>query len=84
MKQYIIDEGTLLKLFSKAIELEYLDSIGVDNWSYYGEYREEYIQEELSCFLDEPISIEEINERDIDFYNVAKYHIKKFKEYKEN
>lgn len=84
MKQYIIDEGTLLKLFSKAIELEYLDSIGVDNWSYYGECREEYIQEELSCFLDEPISIEEINERDIDFYDVAKYYIKKFKEYKEN
>ena len=84
MKQYIIDEGTLLKLFSKAIELEYLNSIGVDNWSYYGESRKEYIQEELSCFLDEPISIKEISERDINFYDVAKYHIKKFKEYKEN
>lgn len=84
MKRYIIDEEALLKLFSKAIELNYLESIGVDNWSYYGEYREEYIQEVLSHLLNKPISIEEINERDIDFYDVAKYHIKKFKEYKEN
>lgn len=80
MKQYIVDEKTLLNLIARHIELDYLESVGVDNWTYYGECKDEYIQEELSCFLDEPISLERICDEDIDFKDIAKYRIKEFKE----
>lgn len=80
MKQYIVDEKTLLNLIARSIELDFLESNGVDNWSYFDEGYAEYIQEELSCFLEEPISIEAIEQNCLDFKDVAKYRIKEFKE----
>ena len=42
-KMYLVDEETLLQLLSDQLELRQLEEAGVDNWSWYGEGREEFL-----------------------------------------
>lgn len=41
MKQYVVDERTLLYLLYCEMEVDMLERDGVDNWSWYGESRGE-------------------------------------------
>lgn len=82
-KRYIINEEELLELLESKKQLEYLESTGVDNWSYYGECREEFIKEELECITKKPIEQQEIIDNDIDMIDIAKELIKFYEEYKD-
>ena len=80
-KLYIIDENTLKHLLARESELSYLKSVGVDNWSYYGECRDEYIKEEMEILLGNPLSD---NVEDLDFEDIAEERIKNFSRYYES
>ena len=80
-KLYIIDENTLKHLLARESELSYLESVGVDNWSYYGECRDEYIKEEMEILLGNPLSD---NVEDLDFEDIAEERIKNFSRYYES
>ena len=77
-KLYIIDEKTLKHLLARDNELTYLECAGVDNWSYYGEGRDDFIREELEELN---ISLEE--DIDFDFEDIADIELKNFKRYYE-
>lgn len=72
-RQYIVDEDVLLRLIARDIELEQLEAAGVDNWSWYGEGREEFLMEAISGRIPE----DEIPE-DIDFEDVAKLELQDY------
>ena len=72
-KMYLVDEDTLLRLLEKQLELNHLEAIGVDNWTWYGEGREEF----LLGAIGDRISVEDIDS-DIDFEFVAKLDLKKY------
>lgn len=72
-RQYIVDEDVLLRLIARDIELEQLEAAGVDNWSWYGEGREEFLMEAISGCIPE----DEIPE-DIDFEDVAKLELQDY------
>lgn len=79
-KLYIIDENTLKHLLARDSELSYLESAGVDNWSYYGEGRDEFILQRLTeingCVsvrkVEEGLEFEDIAYSLLD--NFTKYH----------
>lgn len=72
-KMYLVDEVTLLNLLSDQLELRQLEASGVDNWSWYGEGREEFLLDAVS----DRVSAEDIDS-DIDFEFVAKLNLKKY------
>ena len=72
-KMYLVDEETLLQLLSDQLELRQLEEAGVDNWSWYGEGREEFLLDAIG----NRISKEDINNNEIDFEFVAKLDLKK-------
>ena len=73
-KMYLVDEETLLQLLSDQLELRQLEEAGVDNWSWYGEGREEFLLDAIG----NRISKEDINNNEIDFEFVAKLDLKKY------
>jgi hypothetical protein len=73
-KVYLVDEETLLQLLSDQLELRQLEEAGVDNWSWYGEGREEFLLDAIG----NRISKEDINNNEIDFEFVAKLDLKKY------
>lgn len=72
-KMYLVDEDTLLRLLEKQLELNHLEAIGVDNWTWYGEGREEFLLEAVAGRVSE----EDID-NDIDYEYVAKLDLKNF------
>lgn len=73
-KMYLVDEETLLQLLSDQLELRQLEEAGVDNWSWYGEGRGEFLLDAIG----NRISKEDINNNEIDFEFVAKLDLKKY------
>lgn len=74
---YLVDEATLINLLSSELELIQLESSGVDNWTWYGEGRREFLLEAI----DGRISEEDIDE-DLDFEDVAKLDLERYEKYK--
>lgn len=70
MSKYIISEKRLKKLLAAELELRQLEASGVDNWSWYGEGRQEFILEAIDGRVPE----EEIPD-DIDFNYVAELNL---------
>lgn len=96
-KIYIIYESDLRRLIEADLELEALNSGGVDNWGWYGESKSDFIQEYCSCnkqlIVDYfrsmnnhiGISDEEIYEEerdDVDFKTLANIEILAYEEYR--
>lgn len=65
-KSYVISEERLLELLEAEARLQCLEWDGVDNWSWYMEGRKRFIADAL-C-----ISENEVDERDLDFEDVAR------------
>ena len=78
MKYYKISEKDLLELLTNDLTLGHLEAGGVDNWSWYGEGRREYLEEVASAFLTKEEMLEDLNEED-----VAKLILNNFEEIKE-
>lgn len=74
-KLYIISEERLLDLLEYEAELECLSAAGVDNWWGYCENKDEYIASALG------ISTEEVEEKELDFADVAEALLAEFQEY---
>ena len=74
MKNYIVSEERLLELLENEARLQCLENDGVDNWMWYMEGRKRFIADAL-C-----ISEEEVEDRDLDFKDLALADIKDFKE----
>lgn len=74
-KLYIISEERLLDLLEREAELECLGAAGVDNWWGYCENRDEYIASALG------ISVEEVEEQELEFADVAEAALAEFEEY---
>lgn len=72
-KMYLVDEVTLLHLLSDQLELRQLEASGVDNWSWYGEGRKEFILEAI----EDRVPQDELPD-ELDFDYVAKLDLKKF------
>jgi hypothetical protein len=73
MKYYKVSEKDLQYFIECRAKLEALEAGGVDNWSWYGESFENYL-EDMKDEYDM-----EINE-DLDFLDIVHREIKKFKE----
>lgn len=73
-KMYLVDEETLLQLLSNQLELRQLEETGVDNWSWYGEERKEFLLDAIG----NRIPKKDINNDEIDFEFVAKLDLKKY------
>ena len=73
-KKYEISEERLLELLEIEAEMECLSAAGVDNWWGYMDNMSEYIANAL-C-----ISEGEVEERDLDFSDVAEAALMEFKE----
>lgn len=74
MKYYQISENDLLALLTIRNEYQCLEAEGVDNWEWYMENKKQFISEALN------ISIEKVEEEDLDFSDVAEAELKSFKE----
>ena len=74
-KLYIISEERLLELLEAEAELECLGAAGVDNWWGYCENREEYIASALG------IEVEEVEEKELEFADVAEAALAEFSIY---
>lgn len=70
MSKYIVSEKRLKKLLAAELELQQLEAGGVDNWSWYGEGREEFLLKKI----DGRVPKEELPE-DIDFDYVAELNL---------
>lgn len=73
-KKYILTETELFNLLIDQLQLQYLESNGVDNWEWYGEGRNLFIAECLD------ISEEEVSVKNFDMEDVAMKVIKFYKE----
>ena len=80
-KLYIIDENTLKHLLARDKELTYLECAGVDNWSCYGEGRDEFILRELTK-INGCVSTQEVEEG-LEFEDIAYSLLDNFTEYHE-
>lgn len=74
MKQYIIDEQTLLELLEDSARLACLDQDGVDNWEWYMDTRVEFVAEMLG--VDE----DEVRKQGLSFDDIAKSQLQFYKE----
>lgn len=70
MSKYIVSEKRLKKLLAAELEFQQLEAGGVDNWSWYGEGREEFLLEAIDGRVPE----EELPE-DIDYEYVAELNL---------
>ena len=72
MKYYKISEKELHRLLSASVELDALESAGVDNWHYYGYHYEDYhrfvLADKLTPKQNEELSIDEFYWEAIDMY----------------
>ena len=75
MKNYIISEERLLELLEIEAEMECLSAAGVDNWWGFMDNSQEYIAGALG------ISEDEVDERELDFSDVAKAALMEFQEF---
>ena len=73
MSKYTVSEKRLKRLLVAELELRQLEASGVDNWSWYGEGREEFLLEAIDGRVPE----EEIPE-DIDFDYIAELDLEKY------
>lgn len=78
-KMYLISEDELLHLLAAELELNQLEASGVDNWSWYGEGRKEF----LLNAINNRVSKDELPE-DIDFEYVASLDIKNYELFTED
>lgn len=78
-KMYLISEDELLRLLAAELELNQLEASGVDNWSWYGEGRKEF----LLNAINNRVSKDELPE-DIDFEYVASLDIKNYELFTED
>ena len=77
MKKYIINEDKLISLFAASYKLQALESGGVDNWSWYSDACNDWLNEVRPADLDEDEAW------DYGFVNLAEDIIQsKFEEYK--
>lgn len=74
MKYYKISEEKLLDLIESSLELEYLETEGVDNWEWYGEGRDRFIAECLG------ITDFQVWDQDLTISDIAKKEIKNYEE----
>jgi hypothetical protein len=74
MKQYIIDEQTLLELLADSARLACLEWDGVDNWEWCMASRAEFVAEMLG------VSIDEVHKQHLSFYAVAQSQLQFYKE----
>ena len=81
-KLYIIDENTLKHLLARESELSYLESVGVDSWSYYDEGRDEFILQELTR-INGCVSTRKVEEG-LEFEDIAYSLLDNFTEYHES
>ena len=79
MNYYKISEEDLLELLTNDLTLGHLEAGGVDNWSWYGMGRREYLKEIANTFLPK----EELPE-DLDEQDVAKLILQNFEKIKED
>lgn len=73
MKRYIVDEDTLKRLLEDSIELAMLNADGVDNWTWYGEGRQELIKEYFPDASEEELEdldFEDCAEKDLEGFEV--------------
>ena len=75
MQQYIISEERLLELLEMEARLQCLEWDGVDNWTWYMEGRKRFIADALD------ISEQEVDERDLDFQDVALHDLGDFEKF---
>ena len=73
-KSYIVSKERLLELLEIEAEMECLSAAGVDNWWGFMDNMQEYIANAL-C-----ISENEVEERELDFSDVAKAALMEFQE----
>lgn len=74
MKKYILTEEELIELLSASLELNFLESSGVDNWEWYGEGREEYFAELLEKPIEEVVNY--------NYKDIAKQMLSEYEEVK--
>lgn len=75
-KKYIISEKELKEMLYAMYELSALECGGVDNWSWYGESRSEYI----NFYIEEnKLNKDEIDE-DFDISDIVELEIKNYEE----
>lgn len=74
MRYFKIDEERLLELLENEARLQCLENDGVDNWMWYMEGRKRFIADALE------ITEEEVEERNLDFKDLAKADLTEFKE----
>lgn len=79
MHYYKISEKDLLELLTSDLTLGHLEAGGVDNWSWYGMGRREYLEEVASAFLSKEKMSEDLDEQD-----VAKMILQNFEKIKED
>lgn len=73
-KYYYISEQELLDLIQDRLELQCLEEGGVDNWSWYGENRDEFIADCLN------ITPEEVIKKDYGMKDIAVDILQNYKE----
>ena len=77
MKKYIVDEDKLISLLAASYKLQALESGGVDNWSWYSDACNDWLNEVR------PVDLDEDEAWDYGFVNLAEDIIQsKFEEYK--
>ena len=67
MRLFVLNEKEMIELLDGYLRWRMLESDGVDNWSWYGESRNETIRE----FHPDHPTDDEIQENDIDFVETA-------------
>ena len=72
-KMIQIEEDELRQLLYDSLFLEMLEQAGVDNWTWYGANRDEYVADLLG------ISEAEVYDRDLGIEDVVEKEIKKYK-----
>lgn len=77
MRKYIVDEDRLITLLAAEMKLVELEGDGVDNWSWYGEGRQECMEE----FAAGRLSEEELE--DADYHDIAKLDLANYEECRE-
>lgn len=75
MRQFIVCEARLIELLAAEMKLEELERDGVDNWTWYGEGRQECIKE----FAGGRLSEEELE--DADYEDIARLDLVDYLEY---
>lgn len=75
-KFYKISESELIELLTDSLRLTALDEGGVDNWTWYGDSFNEFLQ---GAMKDEGLKPEEEDE-DFGFRDLAKLYLKDYQE----